>query len=262
MDQNVTKQIEKFLSIAKPSDEQIREGALLLLRLNQSARGLYNSAMARPQSMLPWIQADLKKYLGIRKRGLKTSETEAYNRETERLVKQTLTVVPAEVAKAIGNVPESAQKGKRPDHDQLPEHIQEIWPKNAERWKKLRQMHIQLGVMIKQPGYQPCDGNELCHALRQLDADIRNDYRRYDEYDVNAPTANKDSVDTFADNVKTIQAARTTISRGLQRKKQDDKSLEKIQQAVNTLFDLQQVIKPATVEKLKAIGISVPDAKG
>ena len=60
--------------------------------------------------------------------------------------------------------------------------------------------------------------------------------------------------------VKAVGKARTAISRGLQRKTQDEKSIAKIQEAVNTLRDLGQEIKPATAEKLKAIGVAVPDA--
>lgn len=67
-------------------------------------------------------------------------------------------------------------------------------------------------------------------------------------------------MDAFTDNMKTIQNARAAITRGLQRKTQDDASRQKIQEAVNTLFALKQALKPATVEKLKAIGVAVPNA--
>ena len=77
MDKLFTEQIQQFLQLKKPSDEQIIEGAKLLLRLDPSRnRGLYNSAMRRPQSLLAWIRTDLKKYLGIRQRGLEVSQVE------------------------------------------------------------------------------------------------------------------------------------------------------------------------------------------
>ena len=269
MDQILTRQIEQFLSIAKPTDDQIRQGATLLLKVNPGgARAIYNSAQVRPQSMLPWIQADLKKYLAIRKRGLERKDVAGYNAETVALVRETLSRVPDTVVEhadkalkaSIGKIPENGIRGRRADHDSLPEEIRALWENNAERWKKMRQMHTQLEVMVAKPGYQPCDGNELCHALRQADTELRNDYRRYDTYQAGGQTAGKDSVDAFTDNMKTIQNARAAITRGLQRKTLDDASRQKIQEAVNTLFALKQTLKPATVEKLKAIGVAVPNA--
>lgn len=268
MDNTLTMQMEQFLSIKKPTDEEIRKGAMLLLKVNPGgARGIYNSAMARPQSMLPWIQADLKKFLAIRKRGLERRDVARYNAETVSKVRETLSRVPDTVVEhadaalkaQLGKIPENGIRGKREDHDSLPDDIKAIWERNAERWKKMRQLHTQLEVMVSKPGYQACDGNELCHALRQADTELRNDYRRYDTWNAGS-TANGDSVDIFTDNVKTIQNARAAITRGLQRKTQDEKSVAKIQEAVNTLIALKQEMKPATVEKLKAIGVAVPDA--
>ena len=36
--------------------------------------------------------------------------------------------------------------------------------------------------MISQPDYSPCDGNELCYQLRQLDTDLRDAYQVYDSF--------------------------------------------------------------------------------
>ena len=75
MDNIFTAKIENFLAIEKPTDEQVKEGATLLLQVNHTRyRSIYNTAMRRPQAMLPWIRTDLKKHLAIRKRGL-TTET-------------------------------------------------------------------------------------------------------------------------------------------------------------------------------------------
>lgn len=269
MDNIFTAKIQQFLELKKPTDAQIIEGATLLLQLNPNRnRGLYNSALRRPQALLSWIRTDLKKHLAIRKRGLEVSQVEQYNRETMKRVEQTLSVVPPvepenDCAPAI---PILGSRGIREDHDKLPEDIRALWDKNADRWKQLARMHYQLGQMIAKPGYAACDGNELCYQMRQLDDAIRDAYERYDtwqpEYEVaESSDAAADSVDVFTDNVKTIQNARTAVSRGLARKKQTDESLKKIQDAVNTLYALKQAIKPETVEKLKAIGITVPEKR-
>lgn len=277
MDQILTAKIYNFLQLENPTEAQIIEGATLLLQCNPNReRGIYNTAMRRPRATLPWIRTDLKKYYDIRQRGLTTPEVEKFNSETVSRVEQTLSMVPSGVAQEGDDapvVPALGTRGMREDHDQLPPEVQVIWERNAERWKKMARLHFQLSQMIAKPDYAPCDGNELCYQLRQVDDDLRNDYEIYDTYDVvksvvsSKPEAAADNVDVFTDNVKTIQNARTAISRGLGRKTpHTEESLRKLQDAVNTLFALKQIIKPETTEKLKAVGISIPqteaDAEG
>lgn len=276
MDQILTAKIYNFLQLKEPTEAQIIEGATLLLQCNPNReRGIYNSAMRRPKAMLPWIRTDLKKYYDIRQRGLTTPEVEKFNNETVALVEQTLKQAPEGVfdddSVPTPAIPELGTRGKRNDHDQLPEEIKAIWERNAERWKKMSRLHFQLAQMIAKPDYAPCDGNELCYQLRQVDTDLRNDYQIYDSYAIEPAkpensTDNSDGkgdgVDVFTDNVKTIQNARTAISRGLGRKTpHTEDSLKKLQDAVNTLFTLKQTIKPETMDKLKAVGISIPQTE-
>lgn len=268
MDHILTAKIYQFLKLENPTEEQIIEGATLLLKCNPSReRGIYNTAMRRPRATLPWIRTDLKKYYDIRQRGLTTQEVERFNSETVSLVEQTLSQVPSTVERDSEDalaVPILGVRGLRDDHDQLPEDIRQLWEKNAERWKKMRQMHFQLAQMIARPDYAPCDGNELCYALRQTDTDLRNDYEIYDSFVVESatpPADGADGIDSFAENVKTIQSCRTAISRGLSRKKAHyDASLKRMQDAVNTLFALKQTIKPETIGRLKELGIAIPEA--
>lgn len=260
MNQKFTEKIGLFLALEKPTDQEIIEAATLLLQCDPNReRGIYNSALRRPQSMLPWIRTDLKKYYKIRSNGLKRPEVEKFNAETERRVRETLSMIP-EGAKVETSpqIPVTGTKGKRADHDQLPEAIQQLYEENVKRWIKIRQAHNQLLVMVSKPGYQACDGNELCSVLRQTDDQLRKDYKLYDSYVIRPEqkeVAKKDSVDVFTDNLKTVANARTAITRGLARKTQDEKSLKKIQDAVDTLIALNQKLMPATIKKLQAIDI-------
>lgn len=274
MDHILTAKIYDFLQLENPTEQQIIEGATLLLKCNPNReRGIYNSAMRRPKAMLAWIRADLKKYYGIRQRGLTMPEIEKFNDETLAIVGKTLSIVPDNVpidtpkeGSEVPLLPVMGVRGRREDHEQLPDDIKAIWDRNAERWKKMSRLHFQLAQMIEKPDYAPCDGNELCYQLRMMDTELRNDYQIYDAYEAKPATAvvdppeGKDKVDKFAENLKIITSARTAISRGLARKTQDEASRKKIQDAVNTLFALKQVIKPVTIEKLKAIDIAIPES--
>ena len=266
MNNYLAEQIGRFLENDKPSDQEVMDAAKLLLQCDPiRSRGIYNSAMVRPRSMLPWIRSDLKKFYDIHQKGLKSKdEVFLFNTETVTLIRETLSQRPVDVSEEeLPFVPVTGIRGKRPDHDALPESIQECWNRNSERWKKIRQLHAQLSQMIARPGYQSCDGNELCHLLRQADKELRKDYKRYDTF-VLTPSAKgqekKDSVDSFTDNLKTIQNARTAITRALQRKSNTNEQLFALQQSVDTLLALRQKITEKTAARLKAIGIVIPDA--
>lgn len=254
MDKQLTNKIKSFLAIEKPTDEDIRAAATMLLQCDPRSRAIYNTAQRRPQAVLPWIRTDLKKHLGIRSRGLTRSMVPAYNAKAIETVDQTLSVRPSTVVVEKNSaVPVTSVRKKREDHDSLPEDIKNIWDRNAERWKKMRQLRTQLQVMAARPDYQACDGNELCYMLLEADTAIRSDYARYDGYDGNGQ-------EKAADNVKAAGKARTAISRALQRKKNTEKQLEDLQDAVNILVRLGGTMKDTTIAKLKALAINVPDA--
>jgi len=261
MDKIFTEKIGNFLQKENPTDQEIRDGALLLLQCNPNReRAIYNSAQKRPQAMLAWIRADLKKYYDIRKRGLTRDQVPVYNAAAVKAVRESLAKRPADAPEEkTPQVPVLGVRGKRADHDQLPAAIQKLYDDNTERWKKIRQLHNQLLVMVSKPGYQPCDGNELCHTLREADTLLRQNYKKYDSFVV-VPGQSKESqddVEVTIDNMKVIQNARTAISRGLQREQQTEESLQKLQEAYDTLTALHQNIKPETVAKLKAAGVNV-----
>ena len=260
MDHLFTARIQQFLQLKKPTDTQIVEGATMLLQLSPARyRAIYNSAVLRPQSMLPWVRTELKKHQGIRKRGLMVAQVEDYNREVVKQVEETLSTVPSTLQvekEANVRVVVLGQRGKRSDHEQLPENIRKIWDVNEKRWVQLSRLHYQLAQMIAKPGYAACDGNELCFQMRQIDDALRSSYATYDDYQLSTTSETPDSA---PDQIKTVQNARTAISRGLSRKTQDEESLSKLQDAVNTLFALKQTVKTATVSKLKALGIVIPN---
>ena len=253
MNKIITERIKAFLAKEKPTDEEIKDAAFTLLQVGgEGERHIYNSAQRRPQALLPWIRTDLKKFLSIRNRGLERSQVPSYNAKAVRNVRETLSRRPDTVeAEKKPLVPVTSVLGKRVDHDSLPDDIRQIWDRNAERWKKIRQLHAQLQTMITKPGYQACDGNELCHTLLEADTALRRDYERYDSWKGGEDIPKGDD-----DPVKMVQKARTALSRALNRKTQDKDSLARIREALSVLNENSAQIKDTTRQKLSAIGIN------
>jgi len=260
MDNELTKKMGEFLQKETPTDNEIREAALMLLQLDPGReRAIYNSAQLRPQSLLPWVRTDLKKFYGIRMRGMTNEEAHKFNDETVKLVVEDLKKVPegAEI-KLEDSVKMESIRGKREDHDSLPDEIKQLWDKNAERWNTMRKLHVQLEQLIAQPGYQACDGNELCYQLRQADNALRADYKKYDEY--NAEEQHQETPEEAAARInKQINGARVYISRHVNNEELTDDEETTLQDAIDLLANLKQNVKPETLDKLKAKGVTIPD---
>lgn len=260
MDNNLTMRMGAFLKKEQPTDKEIIDAAEILLQLDPGReRGIYNSACQRPQSLLPWVRADLQKFYKIRMDGITNAEVGQYVDETEKVVIEDLQQKPEGIESvAIPDNPAIVSvRGKRADHDSLPDDIKALWEDNAKRWQKMRELHNQLALMVAKPGYQKCDGYELCYTLRQTDNALRSAYKQYDEYkEPDHPETPEEKAQRI---VKEVGAARTCISRTLAKETLADKDVDKLQEAVNTLIENKANIKPETIEKLKAAGVNISE---
>lgn len=109
-----------FLKKEQPSDKEIIDAAEILLQLDPGReRGIYNSACQRPQSLLPWVRADLQKFYKIRMDGITNAEVGQYVDETEKVVIEDLQQKPEGIESvAIPDNPAIVSvRGKRADHD-------------------------------------------------------------------------------------------------------------------------------------------------
>lgn len=263
MDNVLTIKIGLFLKKEHPTDQEIIEAATILLSLDPGReRGIYNSTLRRPQSLLPWVRADLKKFYDNRKRGFDNKEAEKFNKETEKLVTETLSSVPEGVEREEADA-EKPALGKRADHESLPDDIKALWDKNAKRWDKMRKLHAQLAAMISKPDYQACDGNEICYLLRQEDNALRKDYETYDSYKADDGTAHEETPEEKAARINDqINKARVYVTRTLKKEKLDEDDVDTLQDAANLIYNVGKKFKPDTIEKLKAVGVTIPENDG
>ena len=174
-------------------------------------------------------------------------------------------------------------RGKRTDHDTLPEDIRAIWDKNAERYKKIKQAHETCKTLTA-----ACDRYEFTSAIAELWADYKKDFDTYDHYvlvpvneEGGTQTPAADEVQLSADDVKAINAARPYISKNLPKllalvaaAKQEGfteaqaKELEswrdRIQQRVDVLIRTKQVITDDLRQQLTEadIKLEISDSDG
>lgn len=262
MDKEFTKDLQKWLSKDTHSEDEIREGAMLLLRLNRN-KALYQSIMLRPRRLESTLNYELKKFLKIRLDGMTLQEVQDSAKEIYAELDTAVKEEPADNAEKPDEEKElPTHGGKRADHDQLPENIKAIWTQNAQRWKKIKELYNTcLGIE------QPCDLAESLKVLKDTWYKYKSEFARYDAYDP-SQKENAASEVSPAQLAKNIANAKSYISKALKKDKlqkmnaaalnaNDEKTLENyetlrenVQQRVDLLLDNEQAIGDDIRKKL------------
>lgn len=184
-DPKITEGMVAWLRSDHTDEESIRKGAELLLRVNRN-RGLYERICRYPRGGLKKLEYELQKHVNIRLQGYTIQDIENLDKEVMPLVQVAVDAADGAADDEIPVVKESEDegdtgcvvvKGKRPDHDKLPEEIQAIWPKNAERWKKIKETYNLLLTLNA-----PCDRFEHLQLLKEIWYKYREDMCRYDDF--------------------------------------------------------------------------------
>lgn len=294
-DPKVTEGMVAWLRSDHTDDESIRKGAELLLRVNRN-RGLYERILRYPKGGLKKLEYELQKHLNIRLQGYSYDdiqkldqeimpEIRSYVEKCNEVIQEAATVnlklnetevMPFGAADGTPLI----MTGKRPDHDQLPEEIQAIWAKNAERWKKIKETYNLLLTLNT-----PCDRFEHLQLMKELWYKYRQDMCRYDDFRGTMDemvTLNKGRQLT-EDEQKDVDVAQSYISRNLPvlqelvlESREPDFPEEKIvkledlrfkiQERVNTLLQLNVMLSDQRKADLVScdIAIELPqdDAQG
>ena len=286
-DVKFTQKIKQWFD-SEHTDENIRDGAMLLLQINNN-RHLYQQIMLRPQRMLEHLKYELQKHYDYRIKGLSLDEVRKFDGEVTPLLQKAvdstadadklaadvaphLPFVDAENTDSIDATAIIA-KGKRADHDQLPDDIKEIWDANIQRWKRIKEL------------FEACKAYQLsCDRFEGLNAaneefqkmllTLKTEYYAYkqsmDQYDHAVHGQKEENAETKTDVVISANAignARSYITKNIDKliqlkadgkTEQAEKLQANIEQRVKTLLDAKAEIKPATLDKIKEAGIVIP----
>lgn len=288
----------EWLSKKKHTEAELADGAMMVLQCNRN-HALYNTIMRRPARYEEKIAYELRKHLRYLKDDMTLDEVkkmEAYILPVIGKAIADTEETTDKAAAALGEIPEDSflpapalsseepfkqtdaivARGKRTDHDTLPETIRAIWDKNAERYKKIKQAHETCKTLTA-----ACDRYEYTKAIAELWADYKKDFDTYDHYvlvpvneEAGTQTPDTEEVQLSAEDVKAINAARPYISKNLPKltalvaaAKQEGFSeaqakelegwREKIQQRVDVLIRLKQVIKDELRQQLTEADIKL-----
>ena len=190
MDHELTKQIGQWLNT--PEDQRdLKAGALLVLRLSNN-RIMYQNFERNLARSAKMIAYQLQKYYNFRVRDLSKQEVADMQKQVDEIViKDNLAAIPAPT-KDGEQAPstEEIRKGKRPDHDSLPEEIQALYVENLNILQRMRNLHAKLELLSTQN--VTCPDSERYPFLKEiikLDKQYHENWNTYDHYVIGAPVA-------------------------------------------------------------------------
>jgi hypothetical protein len=275
MDKAFTQDIADWLETPR-EERDVRKGAELLLRINGN-RHIYQLAMIRPETAHDHVEADLKKFLRIRLDGHTMESVRQMDSELIPKVQNIITTRQDESEDAPEETDDiaPAHRGKRSDHNELPEEIRAIYERGGELFEKIKQIFTELQQMENAPA---CDRYEKLKVLKPLVKEYTDGWERYDNY--NSDMSQEEAVEAVdeapepGNEAKRVAAARKFISTHvakletlLQAETIDEAEVEnerrQIAERMAFIAETGGSFKPDFAQRIHALGVDIePTTEG
>ena len=184
MDHKFTEQIKQWLETPE-SERDYTVGALYLLKLSGN-KILYTNIVANIDRRHDVIEYQLQKYYNFRVKELTHDEVEAMQKQVDAIVEEQIPLA--------ANADEAKHRGKRDDHDLLPDEIKALYVENLSLLQQMRELHLKLRSLSLENA--TCPDSERYPFLKEiisLDKKLHSNWARYDHYIPTAPTATADA---------------------------------------------------------------------
>lgn len=241
MDDNFTRKIQDWLN--RPSEERdYNEGAIMLLQLTNN-QIQYNMIRHNPKGKGEFISGQLQKYLNFRLQKMTTTQVAAMETVVEKIV------VAHGLNKETGGT--SFAKGRRGDHEDLPDEIKALYVENASILQKMRELHMQLRSRSFENA--TCPDSERYPFLKELiDLDKRyhKNWQVYDSYTVGAEMAEQQLIEDGRMHEKNIYR-QINLIRGRYAKNHSEELKKRLQSLYSELSNPTDKVS----ESLRSLGV-------
>ena len=190
MDHELTKKMRAWLETPE-EQRDLEEGALLVLQLSNN-RIMYQGFMRNLKRSAKMIAYQLQKYYNFRVKDLTHQEVAEMTAEVKKIAeKDNLQAIPTSSeneSQAAGDNPSpevvaAIRKGRRVDHDALPEDIQALYIENLHIIQRMRNLHAKLELLSVE--HATCPDSERYPFLKELialDKQYHENWNTYDHY--------------------------------------------------------------------------------
>lgn len=139
MDEKLTAKIQAYLDAA-PEDKNVIEGATMLLSLNRN-RIFFQNVVRKPEKFADKVEYELKKHLAIRLDRKTIADVATMNKVVIPAAQATI-AEGAPVISTDNDLPTEGTvvRGKRADHELLPDEIKALWDECTPLWFKIKEL--------------------------------------------------------------------------------------------------------------------------
>lgn len=183
IDLELTPKIKEWLE-TEPSKRDLMKGAELLLRITRN-RIMYANITRNIARHAGTIEYHLNKIYKARLVDITHAEVRSMMVKVEAISESRGLANPDGSSKKT-----ELQRGKRADHDELPDDIKQLYVDNADIMRKMRECHVQLRMITPENSTCPdSDRYPWAKEIIALDTLYRENWNRYDHYVKGTPTA-------------------------------------------------------------------------
>ena len=199
MDHKFTEQIRQWLETSE-DERDYSVGALYLLKLSGN-QIMYRNIISQIDRRHDVVDYQLQKYYNFRVQALTHAQVEEMAAQVETIV--------AEHIPLAANADQNPAKGRRVDHDSLPDEIKAKYVENLSPLQRMRELHLRLRSLSLDNS--PCPDSERFPFLKELislDKKLHSNWEEYDHYVAPSP----DAVPSRSANAKRSAAGATKKS--------------------------------------------------
>ncbi len=218
----LTPKIQAWLD-TPPEQRDYEEGALLVGRVSRN-RVLFQNLSRNPKAQAKAIEYHLQKIY-------KQRMVDITHEQVKEMVKECDRISSAHGLQFPTSNKSDLQKGKRADHDELPEEIQRLWLENQDIRQRMRDCHTHLRLINYTNSTCP-DSDRYPWAKQLIDYDkrYRDNWNIYDHYIKGTnPLETKKAVDPRTASKNAAKTANMLL--GKYAKNPDEKTAERIREA-------------------------------
>lgn len=173
MDHKFTEQIKQWLETPE-AERDYTVGALYLLKRSGN-QIMYRNIISQIDRRHDFVEYQLQKYLNFRLQALMHEQVQQMEKEVEQIV--------AEHIPLAATADEQPQKGKRSDHDLLPDEINAKYVENLSLFQRMRELHLRFRSLSLENS--TCPDSERYPFLKELitlDKKLHANWEAYDHY--------------------------------------------------------------------------------
>ncbi len=171
VDHKFTKLIRTWLD--KPAKQRdFNEGALYLLKLTGN-HIMYRNLVVTPNAQkMEFLEYQLQKYYNFRVQNLTNEQVKDMSAEVEKIVEEHI---------PLATEADKAKRGRRDDHEDLPDEIKALYVENLSLLQRMRELHLRLRSLSLENA--PCPDSERYPSPKELIALDKKLHKNWDQYD-------------------------------------------------------------------------------